>query len=73
MANLNGFNAANVDPATDYDPIAAYNALSSDEQRQVLEQRQANGLSIEGLVPPGDVPVDAPQRVATGGRIPAGQ
>lgn len=61
---------------TEYDPVAAFNAMTPEEQQTVLQARRAAGLPIDGLAGAetvvDDVPVDAPQKVPTGGRIPAG-
>lgn len=47
MANLNGFNAANVDPATDFDPIPAGKYLAIISNSEMKSTKRGSGTYLE--------------------------
>jgi hypothetical protein len=47
MANLNGFNANNVDPATDFEPIPAGKYLAVITESEMKPTRNGNGHYLE--------------------------
>lgn len=47
MANLNGFNAANVDPAVDFEPIPAGKYLAAITSSEMKQTKTGNGTFLE--------------------------